>query len=219
MRAGVLLYPGVMATGTRIEIFGDSLAVALDDGRKFLAHPTPGNFWVMQQRFTTGDVTPDPGQPGDPGGSPDPTPGEWQWPFQYSRYVLSIKEAQFGMRVNPVTGVYRLHAGLDFGGGGIGGLDIPAAAGGKVIHAGLNGGEGYSVHIDHGTGGFTTRYFHMVQGSMVVSVGDTVTKGQKLGKVGSTGNSTGAHLHWETRVNGEPVNPRDFMKERGVPES
>jgi murein DD-endopeptidase MepM/ murein hydrolase activator NlpD len=209
---------GGMPAATFIEVIGNSLAVVFDDGRKFLAHPIPGNRWIMAQQVTTEGETPEPGPPGNPGGGGTVTPGEWQWPFQYSRYVLDIQAAQFGMRVNPVTGVYRLHAGLDFGAGGIAGLDIPCAHAGTVIHAGANGGEGNSVHVDHGAG-FTTRYFHMVTGSIAVSNGQSVTKGQKLGNVGTTGNSTGEHLHWETRVNGEPVNPRDFMRERGVPES
>lgn len=211
-----------MPAATYIEVIGNSLAVVFDDGRKFMAHPIPGNRWIMAQQVTTEGETPDPGPPGNPGGGEDTSPGEWRWPFQYTRHVFQTGDnarlAQFGMRVNPVSGVYRLHAGLDFGAGGIGGMDIPCAKDGTVIHADYSSGEGNSVHVDHGAG-FTTRYFHMRNNTMTVAVGDTVTKGQKLGSVGTTGNSTGEHLHWETRVNGEPVNPRDFMRERGVPES
>lgn len=206
-----------MAKGTRIEIYGDNLAVVLDDGRKFLAYPVPGSLWLLSQQFETSDVTPDPGTPGDPGGTTPPTPGEWMWPFQYSRYVIqSDPKAQYGMRINPVTGQYRLHAGLDFGGGGISGLPIPAAAAGTVSGKGLDARGNY-LNIDHG-GNVTTCYFHMVSASPK-NIGDVVAKGDTLGRVGSTGNSTGAHLHWETRISGNPKNPRDFMKERGVEES
>lgn len=143
--------------------------------------------------------------------------GTWQWPFQYSVYVLSTPLAQYGMRVNPVTGAYTMHWGLDFGGGGIAGKPIPCAADGRVVEANFNSAMGNHVVVDH-PGGFRTRYFHMVS-APAVSAGQSVTKGQTLGNVGSTGNSTGAHLHWETYTNGEHNNPRDFMKARGVPES
>lgn len=147
--------------------------------------------------------------------------GAWQWPFKYSQWVILTGPiaplAQYGMRVNPVTGVRRLHAGLDFGVGGINGKPIPAAAAGTVTEAGYNGAMGNHVIIDHGNG-FVTRYFHMIATPSVVA-GQKVTKGQTLGNVGSTGLSTGPHLHWETIVNGQPQNPRDFMKARGVPES
>lgn len=148
------------------------------------------------------------------GGSDD---GTWQWPFKYSEYVLSTPLAQYGMRRNPATGVYTMHWGLDFGGGGIAGKPIPCAAAGKVVEAGFNSAMGNHVVVDH-PGGFRTRYFHMVT-TPSVSAGDNVTKGQTLGNVGSTGQSTGEHLHWETYTNGEHNNPRDFMKARGVPES
>lgn len=150
-----------------------------------------------------------------PGGNGDS--GDWQWPFQYSQFVLSDPRAQFGMRVNPVTGVYTLHRGLDFGAGGINGRDVKAAHAGTVTVPPKDA-RGNNVSIAHGNG-WETHYFHMQDNSIVVQTGDTVEAGAKLGKVGSTGNSTGAHLHWETIENGEAVNPRDFMKARGNPES
>jgi murein DD-endopeptidase MepM/ murein hydrolase activator NlpD len=140
----------------------------------------------------------------------------WAWPFQYSRYVLSDPRAQFGMRVNPVTGLTALHKGLDFGGAGIAGQDIPAACAGTVTVNNFDT-RGNNVTVDHGNG-LATNYFHM-RDAPSVNTGDRVAQGQKLGVVGTTGNSTGEHLHWETIVNGEAVNPRDFMKARGVPES
>jgi len=143
--------------------------------------------------------------------------GTWQWPFKYSEYVLSIPEAQYGVRVHPITGVKKMHYGLDFGAGGIAGKPIPCASDGKVVEANFNSAMGNHVIVDH-PGGFRTRYFHMVT-TPSVSAGQSVTKGQTLGNVGSTGLSNGPHLHWETLTNGEWNNPRDFMKARGVPES
>lgn len=142
----------------------------------------------------------------------------WQWPFQYSRYVIqSDPLAQFGWRIHPIYHTRKLHMGLDFGAGGIAGLAIPAASAGTVIESGYNGTMGNHVILSH-TGNFLTRYFHMVR-TPDVSTGQKVTKGQKLGNVGATGAATGAHLHWETWENGAAVNPRDFMKRRGTPES
>lgn len=150
-----------------------------------------------------------------PGGG---SSGDWRWPFKYSEYVLPDPLAQFGMRVNPVTGVYTLHRGLDFGAAAVVGKDVTAAHAGTVTVNAVDG-RGFNVTVQHAEEKWHTNYFHMIEGSIVVNTGDKVAPGDKLGIVGSTGNSTGTHLHWETHENGEPVNPRDFMKARGVPES
>jgi hypothetical protein len=141
----------------------------------------------------------------------------WRWPFQYSRWVTSDPLAQYGMRLDPVTHVYQLHAGLDFGAGGIAGLNIPAACAGTVSQSGYNSAQGNHVLLSHANN-FQTAYFHM-RDTPSVFVGQTVKIGQTLGVVGSTGQATGPHLHWETHTNGTPSNPRDFMRARGVPES
>ena len=206
-----------MAKSTHIGVAGDSLVVVMSDGRRYPAYPIPGNIFRFQRQFDVIDVDPDPGLPGNPDPEVPGDPTGWMWPFQYSRYVLSTSLAQYGMRVNPVTGVYKLHAGLDFGGAGIKGLPIPCASAGTVkINA--RDARGNNVTVTHG-GGFTTNYFHMQDGSIAIQDGQQVDKGTILGRVGTTGSSTGEHLHWETRINGEPINPRDFMKARGVPES
>jgi murein DD-endopeptidase len=157
---------------------------------------------------------------GDTGPS-DGGDGSWMWPLSYSKYVIKTgllgQQAQFGMRTNPVTGAYKLHAGLDFGGAGVGGLPVPAACAGTV-KVNAKDARGNNVTIDHGNG-WKTNYFHMRDGSISVTTGQQVNKGDKLGLVGTTGSSTGQHLHWETIENGQPVNPRDFMKARGVPEA
>lgn len=145
----------------------------------------------------------------------------WMWPFSYNQYVIKTgtlgQQAQFGMRVNPVTEVYKLHAGLDFGATGIGGLEIPAASAGTVT-INKSDARGNNVTIDHGNG-WKTNYFHMRDNSIRVQTGQVVAKGTVLGLVGTTGSSTGQHLHFETVVNGQPVNPRDFMKARGLTEA
>jgi murein DD-endopeptidase MepM/ murein hydrolase activator NlpD len=112
----------------------------------------------------------------------------------------------FGYRTDPVTGQYQLHAGIDFGVGT--GTPIHAAKAGTVIFAGTETGYGNYTCIDHG-GGFSTCYAH--QSKIEVTVGQTVTQGEVIGLVGSTGYATGPHLHFETRVNGNPENPLDFL--------
>ncbi|MEN6462318.1 MAG: peptidoglycan DD-metalloendopeptidase family protein [Syntrophomonas sp.] len=128
--------------------------------------------------------------------------GTYTWPAPgYSSITSS-----FGMRYHPILKVRKLHTGVDIGAPY--GASIVAADGGKVISAGWAGGYGQAVIIDHG-GGMSTLYAH--QSKMLVSAGQTVNKGQVIGKVGSTGWSTGAHLHFEVRKNGTPVNPMGYI--------
>jgi murein DD-endopeptidase MepM/ murein hydrolase activator NlpD len=100
----------------------------------------------------------------------------------------------------------RLHAGVDIAAGF--GTTIAAAASGTVIHAGWLGGYGNLVVVDHG-GGLSTAYAHQQQ--IYVSIGQSVSQGQALGEVGSTGNSTGPHLHFEVRINGTAVDPLGYL--------
>jgi murein DD-endopeptidase MepM/ murein hydrolase activator NlpD len=112
----------------------------------------------------------------------------------------------FGVRMDPFVHEAAMHTGIDFRGDI--GEPIHATAAGTVSIAGWTGGYGKMVEINHG-GGLATRYGHMSE--IDVSVGDTVRIGQVIGKLGSTGRSTGPHVHYETRVDGEPVNPQKFL--------
>lgn len=99
-----------------------------------------------------------------------------------------------------------LHAGIDIANGV--GTPIRAAKTGTVILAGWNGGYGNCIVIDHG-GGFSTLYGHMSR--LRASEGQRVSQGDLIGDMGSTGNSTGPHLHFETRVNGNPQDPTRYL--------
>ena len=112
----------------------------------------------------------------------------------------------FGWRVHPIFGTQRLHTGIDIGADY--GDATRAADGGVVIHSDWMGGYGNAVIIDHGNG-ISTLYAHKSQ--LLVSEGQTVAKGQTVARVGSTGYSTGPHLHFEVRQNGSPVNPLNFL--------
>ncbi|MBX3244292.1 MAG: M23 family metallopeptidase [Acidobacteria bacterium] len=114
---------------------------------------------------------------------------------------------EFGFRRNPFGGrTYEFHAGMDIDGER--GDVIVAPASGTITKSGWQGGYGNMIEIDHGNG-LTTRYGHMSK--VESAVGDMVTRGQLIGYVGSTGRSTGPHLHYELRLNDRPINPRRFL--------
>jgi murein DD-endopeptidase MepM/ murein hydrolase activator NlpD len=112
----------------------------------------------------------------------------------------------FGWRFHPILGYQRFHSGLDFG--ATYGSTIRAAESGVVIFAGWYGGYGNTVVIDHGHG-ISTLYGHTSE--MYVTEGQAVQRGQAVAAVGSTGLSTGPHLHFEVRQNGEPVDPSAYL--------
>ena len=113
----------------------------------------------------------------------------------------------FGYRRDPFTGAAALHSGIDFKGAH--GSSILAAAQGKIVFAGVKSGYGNCVEVAHGNG-LVTRYAHL--SSIGVRPGQQVDKGQRLGGMGSTGRSTGTHLHFEVRHNDRAMNPRPFLE-------
>lgn len=114
--------------------------------------------------------------------------------------------SSFGMRKHPISGKYRKHQGLDFAGPS--GSPVLASAAGRVVYAARKGTYGNLVEIDHGNG-VTTRYAHLRK--ITVSKGEQVKAGEKLGEVGSTGASTGPHLHWEVRIFDQAKDPQPFL--------
>jgi murein DD-endopeptidase MepM/ murein hydrolase activator NlpD len=113
----------------------------------------------------------------------------------------------FGYRSDPFTGGGAMHAGLDFKGPV--GTPILAAAEGKVVLAGFHGGYGNMIEIRHANG-LVTRYAHL--SGLNVRSGQMVERGVQIGRMGSTGRSTGSHLHFEVRQNGQAINPRKFLE-------
>lgn len=114
--------------------------------------------------------------------------------------------SQFGPRVHPIFGTARMHDGIDYGAPQ--GMPIRTAADGTVVATGVRGGYGNATIVDHG-GGVATLYAH--QSEMYVAAGTAVRAGQVIGAVGSTGFSTGPHLHFEVRVRGVPVDPLLYL--------
>jgi murein DD-endopeptidase MepM/ murein hydrolase activator NlpD len=115
--------------------------------------------------------------------------------------------SSFGTRSDPFTRSMAMHTGIDFRAPT--GSPVRATAGGKVVEAGWMGGYGNMVEIDHGNG-LTSRYAHL--SAISVDAGETIAKGALIGRVGSTGRSTGPHLHYETRIDGEPTDPMRFIR-------
>ena len=131
-------------------------------------------------------------------------------PFMPLRMPLSgdaSVTSPFGYRPDPFLSRPALHSGVDLAQGY--GAEIRATGAGRVTHAGPMGGYGIMVEIDHGNG-LTTRYAHMSEA--LVEEGQEVAKGAVLGRIGSSGRSTGPHLHYEVRVEGEPVDPERYLR-------
>jgi murein DD-endopeptidase MepM/ murein hydrolase activator NlpD len=129
--------------------------------------------------------------------------GEMMWPVPGNTIITS----DFGVRVHPITKKETMHTGIDISAST--NTTVVAAQSGTVIYADWYGGYGKVVIIDHG-GGYSTLYAH--NNSLLVSVGDAVSKGDSIAKSGSTGFSTGPHVHFEVRVNGEYVDPIPYVK-------
>ncbi|MFA5638487.1 MAG: peptidoglycan DD-metalloendopeptidase family protein [Anaerovoracaceae bacterium] len=128
--------------------------------------------------------------------------GIMAWPVPGQTRITS----EFGYRLHPILKVNKLHTGLDIACPT--GTNVVAANFGTVIKAEWNNSYGYMIMVDHG-GSIVTLYAH--NSSLVAKVGDVVSRGQTIAKSGSTGSSTGPHLHFEVRVNGEYQNPRNWI--------
>lgn len=137
-------------------------------------------------------------QPGTPGA------GTFVWPTE------GRVTSGYGMRRDPIFGTPRMHQGIDISGRL--GQPVMAAAPGQVYSAGWRGGYGLATVVDHG-GGVFTLYAH--QSRLGAAPGDVVDAGQKIGEVGSTGHSTGPHLHFEVRVDGAPQDPMEWYRGDG----
>lgn len=130
----------------------------------------------------------------------------WGWPLGSASCYIS---SGYGYRSASISG-NSFHGGMDIAGSGITGKAVYASRAGKVITA-VTSNTGYGIHvlIDHGDG-YSSLYAHM--SVRYVNAGDTVSKGQMIGRVGSTGNVTGPHLHFEVRYYGEKKNPANYVK-------
>lgn len=133
----------------------------------------------------------------------------------WARPAAGYISSSFGMRVNPFNGAWSLHSGTDIAGGGCG-APIYAASDGVVTYAGPNGDLGNFIQIQH-PNGVVTGYGHIIAGGILVARGQQVGAGQNIARVGSTGGSTGCHLHFMVRINGNLTDPVPFMRGKGMP--
>lgn len=127
------------------------------------------------------------------------------------KFILPIASytrisSPYGYRIHPITGTRKLHSGIDYAAPA--GTAIYAAEDGIVLTSGWINGYGYTVTVNHGSG-YVTLYAHC--STLIAKAGQKVTKGQTIARVGSTGNSTGNHLHFEVKVNGTAQNPANFL--------
>jgi len=129
--------------------------------------------------------------------------GKYILPITRSKFYIS---SSYGSRRHPIYKVVRFHSGLDMAAQR--GVEVKAADSGEVVHAAVWGGYGKAIIIDHGNN-TSTVYGHLSR--IIVSKGQVVYKGDKIGLVGSTGRSTGPHLHFEIRKNGKTVNPIGYL--------
>ena len=220
---GIFLFAGFIALGFGISsvikhpAFADTLSAAVIQTRVQAAPSQLAENIEVQRPAESSDIALNSGGPVD-----DEVDGE---DAEIENEVLNIRNSfdpsslptmwahlgkinnEFGFRRNPFGGrAYEFHPGMDIDGER--GDVVVAAANGTVIKAGVTGGYGNMVEIDHGNG-LTTRYGHLSK--IDAQVGDTVPRGSLIGYVGSTGRSTGPHLHFELRLNDKPINPRHFL--------
>ena len=137
--------------------------------------------------------------------SRDRTPTATTPVTSFVKPVNAPEGSPFGVRYHPIDHIYKMHDGLDFAASM--GQKVKSSIPGTVTFAGRKGGYGNLVEVSNGH--TATRYGHLSE--IAVKVGEKVQQGEKIGEVGSTGHSTGPHLHFEVRVNGTPVNPEKYL--------
>lgn len=132
----------------------------------------------------------------------------------WTRPVPGYISSPYGNRIHPITGVLTFHSGVDLAAGC--GVPIYAAHAGTVSYSGYNGGYGNFIQIANGDG-VSTAYGHIINGGLLVGRGASVSAGQLIARVGSTGGSTGCHLHYEVRLGSGTTDPVSFMRGMGAP--
>lgn len=132
----------------------------------------------------------------------------------WARPAAGYISSSYGWRIDPISGATAFHTGTDLAGQGCG-ASIRAAHGGTVSYAGYNGNLGNYVQIEHGDG-TSSGYAHIQPGGIGVSIGQSVGPGQPIAKVGTTGYSTGCHLHFMIRVNGNTTDPVSYLRNQGI---
>lgn len=132
----------------------------------------------------------------------------------WARPAAGYISSHFGNRLHPIYGYWRLHTGVDLAGQGCG-APIRAAHMGTVVYAGWSGDLGNFIEIQH-PGGIRTGYAHIQNGGIGVHIGQEVGSGQHIARVGTTGGSTGCHLHFMVRVNGNLTDPVTFLRNQGI---
>lgn len=189
--------------------------INLDKG--FTAYAAPKQ--VVSSGFQAGEGGPEITETPAPRSAFDEKIRSLEQSFRDSEHTPSIYPImgkinnEFGWRRNPFGGYSsEHHPGMDIDGEK--GDTVIAPAKGIVVKAGWTGGYGNLLEIDHGNG-LTTRYGHLSE--IIVEVGAEITRGQEIGKVGSTGRSTGPHLHYEVRIDNEAVNPRPYLPQDATP--
>jgi murein DD-endopeptidase MepM/ murein hydrolase activator NlpD len=200
--------------------FGKGIYTELFDqelSRVIAQHGALGIAELITSRVESSKPTPVSGQSGEPSAAPQPphsisqmAPGEGR-DTAIEEFPLPLRapiSSEFGYRVHPISRRTQFHKGIDIAAAA--GAEVPSVLAGAIVTAGYQSGYGNTVVVRH-SDGLQTRYAHLA--SLKVKPGDTVSAHQVLGLVGSTGNSTGPHLHFEVIRSGERVNPRESPAE------
>ncbi len=227
--------PGDFVYGYQILAIEPTRILLDKDGRQFVLTCTPPEFRIPEETPAAGTPTtrpniyielgprrptpsfygrPPSGQRWDVWATPPSAPSTFSRIELGGRFAFPVAQfkrlsSPFGYRRHPIRGGIRKHTGIDLASWT--GTKIFAADSGTVIHSGWLGGYGYCVMIDHHNG-YVTVYGHCSK--LVVDVGDNVRRGDYIAQVGSTGASTGPHLHFEVRRNGTPIDPAPFFRGR-----